>query len=298
MRLDRAFLFIWTRPWLFSTGCQHRNPRALPSATRPVTPARLGLPGARYSSSFSDALAASIASETQALQSLQHAEDLISSLPLTRYIRSVSSSNRSTGATYMEFRPMRTMHPAAQSTHLVTTSLISPSKLPIDPIFFLKHSSATCQPAAQDKDKVEIIATAYLSTHLTGHAGYIHGGLLGVLFDDAFARLAAEIFSSRTGMTANLTLDFRAPAMTGRVYVYRVEIERVEKERKVWVRGSMRCLKEFGVQEMLKRSVESANEVDDGGLSVEERDGVLVAEARGLFVEPKGAKEMVPLYPK
>ncbi|KAL4821385.1 HotDog domain-containing protein [Aspergillus spinulosporus] len=191
------------------------------------------------------------------------------------------------------------MHPSAQVTHLVTTSLISPTKLPIDPIYFLKHSFTDA--LSQSPKSVEIIATAYLSTHLTGHAGYVHGGLIGILFDDVFARLAAEIFPSGVGMTANLTLDFRAPAVPGRVYVWRAGIEKVEKERKVWVYGRMRCLNENGVEEMRGRGVEDSipRELDEGsGLSMEEREGVLVAEARGLFVEPRGVKKMVPLYPK
>ncbi|KAL4733976.1 HotDog domain-containing protein, partial [Aspergillus similis] len=205
---------------------------------------------------------------------------LISSLPLIRYLRNCTLSGASpspsaeTSAKYIEFRPLRTMHPSAQVTHLVTTSLISPTKLPIDPIYFLKHSFT--KAPSQSPKYAEIIATAYLSTHLTGHAGYIHGGLIGILFDDAFARFAAEIFPSGVGMTANLTLDFRAPAVPGRVYVWRVGAEKVEKERKVWVYGSMR------------------EDGEGGGLSMEEREGVLVAEARGLFVEPKGVK--VRLY--
>ncbi|KAL3439168.1 HotDog domain-containing protein [Aspergillus tetrazonus] len=183
------------------------------------------------------------------------------------------------------------MHPSAQVTHLVTASLISPTKLPIDPIYFLKHSFT--KAPSKSPESAEIIATAYLSTHLTGHAGYIHGGLIGILFDDVFARLAAEIFPSGVGMTANLTLDFRAPAVPGRVYVWRVGVEKVEKERKVWVYGRMRCLNEFGAEEMRGRGVGDGilEEVGEGDtLSVEEREGVLVAEARGLFIEPRGVK--------
>ncbi|RDW62879.1 PaaI family thioesterase [Aspergillus mulundensis] len=294
MRLNRVCPSSWIRPQLFSTGCQRRSLR---STASPVPGTWLS--GARDSSSLPAPPADLTASQTQTLPSPRYVEDLISSLPLIRYVRSTpATSNPSTGVTYTEFRPLRTMHPSAQSTHLVTTSMISTSKLPIDPIFFLKRPLTESRPRTQQNNKIEIIATAYLSTHLTGHAGYIHGGLLGVLFDDAFARLAAEIFPSGIGMTANLTLDFRAPAMPGRVYVYRVGIEKVEKLRKIWVCGSMRCLREFGAQNMLERSVESANVMDGGGLSVEEREGVLVAEARGLFVEPKGAKGMVPLFPK
>lgn len=86
-------------------------------------------------------------------------------------------------------------------------------------------------------------------------------------------------------------LDFRAPAVPGRVYVWRAFIEKRESERKVWVRGEMRCLREFGVGEMSARNVVDIDvDVaggDGNGVSVEEREGVLVAEARALFVEPR-----------
>ncbi|KAL5051942.1 hypothetical protein BDW71DRAFT_2667 [Aspergillus fruticulosus] len=307
MRLGSVYLSSWPRP-LFSAG--HRNSHSspqllLPITTRPVAHKRFHQvylqPGARFSSSAS----VLPASHTEPSPSPQYIEDLISSLPLTRYLRSSTQSTANqnpspeTPDRYTEFRPLRTMRPSARSTHLVATALISPTRLSIDPIYFLRRFPTT--PQSQPQKTAEIIATAYLSTHLTGHAGYIHGGLLGILFDDAFARLAAEIFPSGIGMTANLSLDFRAPAVPGRVYVWRVGVGKVEKKRKVWVHGGMRCLDEFGVEEMWGTDVGDGIARDDGegcGLSLEEKEGVLVAEAKGLFVEPRGAKGMVPLYPK
>lgn len=88
-------------------------------------------------------------------------------------------------------------------------------------------------------------------------------------------------------------LDFRAPAVPGRVYVWRAFIEKRESERKVWVRGEMRCLREFGVGEMSARDVDVAG---GDGVSVEEREGVLVAEARALFVEPRKVEVCISLY--
>ncbi|KAL4758298.1 PaaI family thioesterase [Aspergillus foveolatus] len=308
MKFQPIYFFGRAPPRLISIG--NRHPRSSPqlllfTTPRPAVRERFHKaylpPGAQFSSSAS----ALPASQMKPTPSPENIEDLISSLPLIRCLRNCSLSAASpspsaeTSAKYLEFRPFRTMHPSAQVTHLVTTSLISPTKLPIDPIYFLKHSF-TKNPS-QSPESAEIIATAYLSTHITGHAGYIHGGLIGILFDDVFARLAAEIFPSGVGMTANLTLDFRAPAVPGRVYVWRVGVEKVEKERKVCVYGGMRCLNEFGAEEMRGRGVGDGipREASQGNtLSVEERDGVLVAEARGLFIEPRGVKNMVPLYPK
>ncbi|BCS19134.1 PaaI family thioesterase [Aspergillus puulaauensis] len=298
MRPIRVYHSKWPRPRQLFSGNRHyglqlqiRQP--LSTAPRLVSrnrePLLYPVAGARYASTAKPSTQPTTASSNQTQQSI---EDLLSSLPLTRYLRS------STSPKYIEFRPYRTMHPSAQSTHLVTTSLLSnPTKLPTDPIFFLTSPSTKTKTQTQP----QIIATAYLSTHLTGHAGYIHGGLPFLLFDDVFARLAAEIFPSRVGMTATMGLDFRAPAVPGRVYVWRAFVEKRESERKVWVRGEMRCLREFGVGEMSARNVVDID-VDvaggDGdGVSVEEREGVLVAEARALFVEPRRVEGMVPLYP-
>jgi acyl-CoA thioesterase FadM len=78
-----------------------------------------------------------------------------------------------------------------------------------------------------------------------------------------------------------MSVDFRAPAVPDRVYVYRTRI--VERQgRKVWLQGEMRCLRAFNVEEMARRGVAVSD-----GVSCEEVEGTLVAEARALFVEPK-----------
>jgi hypothetical protein len=86
------------------------------------------------------------------------------------------------------------------------------------------------------------------------------------------------------GMTANLSLDFRKPSLPDRVYIIRVEVVRRE-DRKMWLVGSVRCLKPFTAIEMARRTVATVD-----GLSVEEENMAdLVVEATALFVEPKFA---------
>ncbi|KAL2853285.1 HotDog domain-containing protein [Aspergillus pseudoustus] len=210
------------------------------------------------------------------IQSQQQAEDLISSLPITRYLRSLTPP----GAKFTESRPYRDMHPAARTTHLVSASLLGPTKLSTDPVFFLQ-SDSVCK----------VIAASYIGKDICGHPGYVHGGLSFVLFDDVFARCAAVVFRSRVGMTASMSVEFRAPAVPDRVYVYRAEIVKQEG-RKVWVEGQMRCLRSFAVDEMSSRDV-----ARDDALSIEEMEGTLVAEAKALFIEPKNTEAMVRLYP-
>ncbi|KAL3464299.1 HotDog domain-containing protein [Aspergillus heterothallicus] len=172
------------------------------------------------------------------------------------------------------------MHPAAHTTHLVSASLLGPSKLPTDPVFFL-----------QSHPECKVIAICFIGKDICGHPGYVHGGLSFVLFDDVFARCAAVVFKSRIAMTASMSVDFKAPASPNRVYVYRAEIVKREG-RKVWVEGQLRCLRPFTADEMWRREV-----VNGDGLSVEELEGTLVAEANALFIEPKNTEAMVPLYP-
>ncbi|KAL3495300.1 HotDog domain-containing protein [Aspergillus germanicus] len=219
-------------------------------------------------------------------QTQRVAEDLISSLPLTRYLRSLASASSSPEPSYTESRPYRDMHPAAHTTHLVSASLLCETKLPTDPIFFLKTQA---HPGPDSAPLCNAIATCYIGSDLCGHPGFVHGGLSFVLFDDVFARCAAAVLKSRTAMTASMSVDFRAPASPNRVYVYRVRIVE-QKGRKVWMQGEMRCLRAFDVEEMTRRGVALSD-----GVGCEEVEGTLVAEAKALFVEPKNM-EVGALY--
>ncbi|KAK6814512.1 hypothetical protein RU639_009486 [Aspergillus parasiticus] len=212
-----------------------------------------------------------------------NADRLISSLPLVRYLRSLSLSGKGVprSSIYEESRPSCTMHPTASSVHMVIGSLSGPTKMPTDPYFFVKSD-----------DACRMIGICYVGSNLCGHPGFVHGGLLFTLFDDAFARCASNVFSSRIGMTANLDISFRNPSIPDRVYVYRSEVIKREG-RKAWIAGEIRCLRPFTAEEMLRRQ-ESTNT----GVSVEEKEGTLVAEAKALFVEPRNVTAMVPLYPK
>ena len=207
-----------------------------------------------------------------------HIENMISSLPLIRYLRSPDCV-KPPAPVYHESRPYRSMHPSAGSTHLVIGSLLSSSKLPVDPYFFVRTHETH-----------RVIATCYIGAHLCGHPGYVHGGLAFLLFDDVFARCASLVFGSGVGMTANMNIDFRKPSIPDRVYIYRAEIKRTEG-RKAWIVGQMRCLNQFTADEMMQRELATSD-----GLSIEEEESELVAEATALFVEPKFGRVSVDIF--
>ncbi|KAL4952819.1 HotDog domain-containing protein [Aspergillus filifer] len=169
-----------------------------------------------------------------------------------------------------ETRPHLSMPPHLASSHLVAGTLSGPTKLPSAPYMFL--SSSTTQEFPRKTSSTTLFT---IGPDMCGHPGYIHGGLLSILFDEIFAHTVSQSFKSGTGMTANLNVDFRKPALPNRTYVLRAETVKAEG-RKAFVEGGMTML-----------------DLDGSGGAEE---GVLVAEARALFVEPRFAESMVSVY--
>ncbi|RDW81472.1 uncharacterized protein DSM5745_05029 [Aspergillus mulundensis] len=186
--------------------------------------------------------------------------------------------------TLKETRPHLTMPAHLRPAHFVAGTLSGETKLTSAPYMFLSHQTPSHQapPQAQRSEETDsaprqsrAITVFHAGRDMCGHPGYIHGGFLSVMFDEVFAHCVSQSFRSGTGMTANLNVDFRKPALPGRVYVLRAETVKVEG-RKAWVEGTMRMMPAART----------------GG----EEEGVLVAEARALFIEPKFAESMVPVY--
>lgn len=106
-----------------------------------------------------------------------------------------------------------------------------------------------------------------------------------MLFDEIFARCVSAAFPSGLGMTANLNVDFRKPALPDRMYILRAETVKIEG-RKAWVEGRITCLPLplAAPLDLQKSVVADASLLEEGS-----EEAVLVAEAKALFVEPKFA---------
>ncbi|KAL2811516.1 HotDog domain-containing protein [Aspergillus granulosus] len=207
---------------------------------------------------------------TNPAQTQQPTEDPISTHPLLQSLRA--------DPTLKETRPHLSMAPSLRPAHFVAGALAGANKLTSAPYMFLSRRSASAShntgttTNSSTTHKSRAITLFHTGTQMCGHPGFVHGGFLSVMFDEVFAHTVSQSFRSGTGMTANLNVDFRKPAIPGRVYVLRAEVVKVEG-RKAWVEGSMTMLGEG-----------------------EKREDVVVAEARALFVEPKFAESMVPVY--
>ncbi|KAJ0413697.1 HotDog domain-containing protein [Aspergillus carlsbadensis] len=199
-------------------------------------------------------------------------EDPISAHPLLHSLRADPALK--------ETRPHLSMPQHLRPAHFVAGTLAGEKKLTSAPYMFVSRrdnsqaQSQTKSTATASQPKPLATTLFHTGTHMCGHPGFVHGGFLSVMFDEVFAHTVSQAFRSGTGMTANLNVDFRKPALPDRVYVLRAEVVKVEG-RKAWVEGTMTML---------------ADAADATG------EDVMVAEARALFVEPKFAEQMVPVY--
>jgi acyl-coenzyme A thioesterase PaaI-like protein len=144
--------------------------------------------------------------------------------------------------------------PAPLRQHSFTGGdMISSNKLAVPPMVFTT------------KDGSEMVGIFYLGRSLCGHPGIIQGGLLATLLDEGLARTCFNALPNKVGMTATLTVDYRAPVVAEQWVVLIGKTTKVEG-RKAWVEGYMATLDKDG------------------------KYGKPLVEGRGLFVEPRNAK--------
>ncbi|KAL1853331.1 hypothetical protein Plec18170_005328 [Paecilomyces lecythidis] len=240
------------RPFTSQYGTQISSSTTTRKLSRPMQISAVGYDENSPSSPPSANHTASPSIAKQHSPSTHALEAQITSHPLFQSLRQNPS--------FYETRPHETMPPSLKPYHLVAGALAGPAKIPVAPYMFYSKASN------------ELISIFHIGAELCGHPGFVHGGLLSVMFDEVFARLAMPNFKSKLGVTANLSVDYRAPARPGEWYALKSRTVGVEG-RKAWVEGRL---------EMLARE--------------NNEESVLVAEGKSLFVEPKFADSMPSLY--
>lgn len=182
-------------------------------------------------------------------------DDLISQTPIVQALRRDPA--------YTESRPHLAMNPSLRPNHFVAGPNSGPGKISVPPYVWMAKKPHTATGTTTSR----MVSVFHIGVQLYGHPGFVHGGLLTVMFDEAFARCVSTSFRSGLGMTANLNVDFRKPALPDRLYVLRAETVKVEG-RKAWVEGTLTSLPPVG----------------------DTSEPVMVAEGKALFVEPKFAE--------
>jgi acyl-coenzyme A thioesterase PaaI-like protein len=109
-----------------------------------------------------------------------------------------------------------------------------------------------------------MVSLMYLGSDVCGHPGIVHGGLLATILDEGLANCCFPALPNKVAVTANLNIDYRAPAMANNYVALRAETVKVEG-RKAWVEGRIETLPLDG------------------------KDPVVLVEAKALFIEPKQA---------
>lgn len=87
----------------------------------------------------------------------------------------------------------------------------------------------------------------------------VHGGALGTILDENLGRAAIRRFPARTGVTANLNINYRAPVYSGNFYTFHTSLDQDRStDRKAYV-----------------------------SCDVRDATGRVCVEASGIFVVPK-----------
>ncbi|KAI9721190.1 MAG: hypothetical protein M1812_002351 [Candelaria pacifica] len=106
------------------------------------------------------------------------------------------------------------------------------------------------------------ISVIFFGGALSGWPGVTHGGAIATVMDESLGRVAIMGFPAKTGVTANLDLNYRSPTQANGFYVLKVEpVPESCTERKALVKGTLETI-----------------------------HGRVCVEATGLFVVPKGFK--------
>ena len=117
------------------------------------------------------------------------------------------------------------------------------------------------QRVFQNAETGEVVTVVWFGGAIAGWPGVTHGGVIATVMDESLGRCAIRQFPGRSGVTANLELNYLKPVVTNSFYVIRAVPEQGVTERKCWVQGRLETL-----------------------------EGRVCVESRALFVVPKKYK--------
>ncbi|KAJ5747543.1 uncharacterized protein N7511_009239 [Penicillium nucicola] len=169
-------------------------------------------------------------------------ETFIQDHPVTRALKA--------NPKFIESRPHLNGPKILRDRKLLAGPLSGTQKVTVPPLVF-SEKGGKC-----------MVVILHVGGDVCSHPGIIHGGLVATLMDDTFCRCCSAVFPKRVGVTANLNVNFRKPALAESFIMLKAEVAKMEG-RKAWMEGSIETLE------------------PDGG------DSSLLAEAKALFIQPK-----------
>ncbi|CAD6504601.1 BgTH12-00109 [Blumeria graminis f. sp. triticale] len=179
-------------------------------------------------------------------------EEFITSHSLANQLRSKPE--------FSESRPHLKVPESQRGHNLTAGTLMGDGKVVVPPFVWTEENGKS------------LVSIMYLGSDLCGHQGLVHGGFLATLLDEGLARCCFAALPNKIGMTANLNINFRAPAYAESYFVLRAKTTKVEG-RKAWVEGHIETL------------------------VADDETPVVLADASALFIEPRQAASMARVYP-
>ncbi|KAK0451731.1 Thioesterase/thiol ester dehydrase-isomerase [Armillaria borealis] len=167
-------------------------------------------------------------------------EEQLQNLPLLQKARKAEDADE-----WYETRPYTNFPEDRRVNNLTAGALRGPGKLALPPVVRAK------------RDESEAWIFAHLGRSLCGHDGIIHGGLLATLLDESLGRLAIVNLPEKVGVTATLSLTYKAPTIADQFVVIKTSLQELQG-RKITVTGR-----------------------------IEDLEGKILVEASALFVQPK-----------
>ncbi|KAL5339802.1 HotDog domain-containing protein [Aspergillus crustosus] len=181
----------------------------------------------------------------------QNIEDHIQNHPLAVSLREDPAFDGS--------RPYLKIPEKIRTRSLTAGTLATPKGIAVPPLVFCNEET---------KNMVSLL---YLGPNVSGHPGIVHGGLLATLLDEGMGRCAFLALPNKVGVTANLNVDYRRPAMADSYFVMRAQVVKSEG-RKAWVEARIETLPEEG------------------------QEPLVLVEGKSLFIEPKQAANLPNLH--
>lgn len=151
---------------------------------------------------------------------------------------------------YTEVRPHLKVAERIRAQNFMTGALAGPRKISVPPYVFSKENGE------------KMVMLMHLGEDLCDYPGIVHNGLIAALFDEGLARCCFAALPHKVGVTANLNIEHRQPLMANSYIALSVETTKLQG-RKAWGYSQIETL------------------------SVDGKETTLIAEARGLFIEPR-----------
>ncbi|KAG1736118.1 HotDog domain-containing protein [Suillus paluster] len=152
-------------------------------------------------------------------------EQSLQTLPLLTSLRAKPDADE-----WYETRPYVNYAEQFRVNSLTAGALRGPGKLALPPLVRAR------------RDESEAVVIVHVGRGLCGHDGIIHGGLLATILDESLARTAIINLPDKIGVTANLSINYRAPTFADQFIVVRISL--VDKAgRKSKVSGKVEDLK-------------------------------------------------------